>query len=490
MRTYFYNQSHYLIFLLTIFIFTKLALIKHTPLINDETYTLTIGRYFSLSYFDHPPLMTWISYLFHFFEVREATSFRIPHIIFGTLTSLFLYKIGSLIYSRQTGVIAAILYFISPFFFFSGGFFVVPDGLLNFSIAGTTYFAIKIIFGNENKSYLWFFAGLLLAIAFLSKYQSYLFALALFIAFILWKKEAFLDRNFYVSFIISVCGLLPVIIWNIENNFDSFNFHQTRSSFTFDIFHALNSIFFQFLLLLPTTTILICISLVNYVKVQKREESFLILLSFPTILIFNFFMMASENSFSHWSMMGWMLLIPMAANSLNLFKSSLKKFFIFKALNVFLIFSLILMFFIQAKTGFLTNSYSRQIPDWDNTRELLDWKNIAKTIDDNLDETEIKSIVTLNWYDSGQLSVALSHKYSVGVIGPNGNHFKYINLNSGELFTLVVVRLLNNKKHENLNDLIQSLGYKINKVNTLPFLRGNKNYGTISLLFIEKVYQK
>ena len=140
-----YSQNYLLIFLFTIFIFVKLALIKHVPLINDETYTLTISRYLSLSYFDHPPLMSWISNLFHFFKVQEAYYFRVPHIIFGTLTSFFLYRIGALIFSRQTGVFAAILYFISPFFLFSGGFFLVPDGILNFSIAGVTYFATKII---------------------------------------------------------------------------------------------------------------------------------------------------------------------------------------------------------------------------------------------------------------------------------------------------------------------------------------------------------
>ena len=240
--------------------------------------------------------------------------------------------------------------------------------------------------------------------------------------------------------------------------------------------------------LLPTTAILICISLVNYIKIQKREESFLILLSFPTILIFNFFMIASENSFAHWSMMGWMLLIPMASNNLNLFKSSLKKFLLIKTLNVFLIFSSIIVLLIHAQTGFLTKSYAREIPEWDDTRELLNWKHIAETISDNLKETELKSIATLNWYDSGQLNVALSHKYHVGVIGPNSNHFKYINFSSGKFFTLIVVRLLNNKKHEDLTDLMRTLGYKINKVNTLPFLRGSQNYGTISLLSIEKEY--
>ncbi|MFL2800082.1 MAG: ArnT family glycosyltransferase, partial [Paracoccaceae bacterium] len=109
MNTSSYGQNHLIVFLFAILIFIKLALLKHAPLINDEAYTLTIARYFSLSYFDHPPLMTWISNLFHFFEIQKAYYFRIPHIIFGTITSLFLYKIGSLIYSKQIGVFSVIL---------------------------------------------------------------------------------------------------------------------------------------------------------------------------------------------------------------------------------------------------------------------------------------------------------------------------------------------------------------------------------------------
>ena len=178
----------------------------------------------------------------------------------------------------------------------------------------------------------------------------------------------------------------------------------------------------------------------------------------------------------------------MASNSFNLFKYSLKKFLIIKSLNIFIIFSFIFTIFIHAQTGFLTRNYAREIPKWDDTRELLNWKHIAETISDNVKVTELKSIVTLNWYDSGQLSVALNHKYHVGVIGPNSNHFKYIKLNSEKFFTLLVVRLLNDKDNEDLTDLIRTLGYKINKINTLPLFRGSQNYGVISLLFIEKDY--
>ena len=70
------------------------------------------------------------------------------------------------------------------------------------------------------------------------------------------KISKLLNKNYFsIIFILllvtnSFAEEQPVDIWNIENNFDSFNFHQARSSFTFNIFHAINSIFLQSLLLL------------------------------------------------------------------------------------------------------------------------------------------------------------------------------------------------------------------------------------------------
>merc|ERR1712078_79302 len=131
----------------------------------------------------------WISYLIHQFEIYQFYIFRIPYIVFGIFTSFFLFKIASVVYSKEAGIVSAILYFISPFFFLSGGLFIVPDASLNFSIAGATYIAIRLIFNNENNILLWLALGLLLSIAFLSKYQAYLFGIALFFAFFFWRKK-------------------------------------------------------------------------------------------------------------------------------------------------------------------------------------------------------------------------------------------------------------------------------------------------------------
>jgi 4-amino-4-deoxy-L-arabinose transferase-like glycosyltransferase len=482
------SQQHLILFLFVIFCFTKLTLIKQIPLINDEAYTLTISRYFSLSYFDHPPLMMWISYFFHLFEISPLDSYRLPYIFFGLLTSFFLFQVGSLIYSKEAGIVAALLYFVSPFFFFSGGFFVLPDASLNLAVAGATYIAIKIIFNGHDSRMMWVILGALLSIAFLSKYQSYIFGIALFASFLVWKKDTIFSINFLIALLVSICGLLPVLMWNIENNFDSFRFHQNRSSFNFDIFHILNSIFSQLLLLLPTTGALIIFSLSKPIRCYLKKECFLLVLALPTIIIFNIFILLSDSSFSHWSMMGWMLLLPMAANSLVSLKSL--KFHVvgLKVLNVFVVFSLIFTVSLHAKTGFLTKNYSEKLPPWDDTRELLDWKTISYILEKNLAKNNLNSIATLSWYDSGQLSSAFNYRYLVGVLGKNSNHFKYIGLSNKNFTTLIDVQLINNPNKTNLNEKIHTLGYRIKNQLDLPFLRGSEQYGIISILSIEKVH--
>ena len=132
----------------------------------------------------------------------------------------------------------------------------------------------------------------------------------MFAAFIIWKRTIIFTKKFNLSLLISLLGLVPVFLWNMENNFDSFAFHGNRSSFSFDFFHALNSLLAQLFFLLPTTGFLIILGLARQKKYSANGENFLILLAAPTIVLFNFLNIISENSFAHWAMVGWMLLIP------------------------------------------------------------------------------------------------------------------------------------------------------------------------------------
>ena len=226
-----------------------------------------------------------------------------------------------------------------------------------------------------------------MSLAFLSKYQAYLFGVTLLIAAIIWKKILFLQKKFYASLVISLLGLVPVFLWNIENNFDSFSFHGNRSSFNFEILHVFKSLFAQFLFLLPTTSILIVMGLTKLKKFRNNQENFLIFLALPTITIFNIFILISDNSFAHWSMVGWMLLLPLAAHYFYFNEIIYTTTNNLKDIQFFSHFLTSFDCFNSLKNGFISKSYGEKIPAWDNTRELLDWGNIASILKKGLTKT-------------------------------------------------------------------------------------------------------
>ena len=142
---------------------------------------------------------------------------------------------------------------------------------------------------------------------------------------------------------------------------------------------------------------------------------------------------------------------------------------------------------IHAKTGFITRSFGEKIPRWDNTRELLDWRHIADILPITLQKKELETLATLNWYDSGQLTAAFYYKYPVGVIGPNGNHFKYIDATKKNFTTLIDIRLIHSDKHSGLSEKILSYNYNVTKKIDIPFYRGMHKYGIISVISIDKI---
>ena len=161
-----------------------------------------------------------------------------------------------------------------------------------------------------------------------------------------------------------------------------------------------------------------------------------------------------------------------------------------KTFSIFVTIFLISILLIHSKTGFITRNFGEKIPSWDNTRELLDWDLIAITLTEALQQKELDSVATLNWYDSGQLTVALNYRQIVGVIGPNSNHFKYMDLNDKNFMTLVDVRLIHKNEDFEIKQVLRDYDYNVIKKIKLPLLRGNEKYGIVSVFSIDKISKK
>ena len=137
-----------IIFLSSLFL-VKLFLSFYLPLLNDEAYAIAVSLEYSISFFDHPPIGFWSSQLFsEITGIKNNFFYRLPFIIYGLITTLVIYQIGKTIKNHIVGLWSASLYNIAPFYFFSGGVFVVPDGPLNLGIALVALFILKLHIKN------------------------------------------------------------------------------------------------------------------------------------------------------------------------------------------------------------------------------------------------------------------------------------------------------------------------------------------------------
>ena len=132
--------SHQTIKFIIIFcFFTKLILANFIPFLNDEAYAIAVSNKFSLSFFDHPPVGFWSTLIFSKFMGETLFFYRLPFILYGLATTIILYKLGQEIRDTYLGLWTALLYNLAPFYFFSGGLFVVPDAPLNLGIVMVGY---------------------------------------------------------------------------------------------------------------------------------------------------------------------------------------------------------------------------------------------------------------------------------------------------------------------------------------------------------------
>ncbi|MCB9025652.1 MAG: glycosyltransferase family 39 protein [Bdellovibrionaceae bacterium] len=201
----------------------KLILSIFLPLFNDETYYLFWSKYLQLSYFDHPPFISWLYFLgLPFNDFLNLV--RLPSIVLGHITLLVFIKIAQFYMDEQRLYWFFWLSLFMPFFG-PASLISTPDLPLLFFWALSLLIIIRI-FNGDNYWTQFVLLGLSLGLGFTSKYPMVLIAPIFFVALFLRGTKRFLGSywNFLIMLSTFILGSLPVFWWNIANNFQSFRF--------------------------------------------------------------------------------------------------------------------------------------------------------------------------------------------------------------------------------------------------------------------------
>ncbi|MBD3755810.1 MAG: glycosyltransferase family 39 protein, partial [Gammaproteobacteria bacterium] len=175
--------------LLGVFVLLKLALLFWLPLTGDEAYFITWGQSLALGYYDHPPAVGWVLGLMNL-VADNLYWYRSFAFVSSLLLAYWLYQLllmRSLTgdSERQAAFWTALVFWVSPV---SLMFVLTANDtvLVFFGVWGLYLFA-KAMQTDSWQSWWWtVLAGVVLGMAFLSKYFAAFMLLGL-LAFALWQ---------------------------------------------------------------------------------------------------------------------------------------------------------------------------------------------------------------------------------------------------------------------------------------------------------------
>ena len=188
-------------------------------LFGDEAQYWLWSQNIDLGYFSKPPLLAWLIYIYSFLFGDSFVVLKIFPLVFYFITSFAIYKLSRLVLEdRGLSMVCSLSFLIMPGV-------SVSSFLLSTDVVLLLFWTLSMIVVLEIKKrpvqIKFVLLGLLMGLAFLSKYAAIYFFISLTILYIF-------DRSFFkiinenkvgviFFFVVFVFVILPNIVWNFNN---------------------------------------------------------------------------------------------------------------------------------------------------------------------------------------------------------------------------------------------------------------------------------
>ena len=203
-----------------------------TELGNDEVYYRLYADHLQWNYFDHPPIVGWLIRLTTFnLLVDTGFTIRLGAILCGAATTWLLYKAGKRLSNPYAGFLAALLYTATIYGSVIAGTFILPDSPQMVCWVAALLLLIKIteskiITKKSTKDILWF--GVVTGLGMLCKIHTLFLWFGFGLYILLYSRDWLKHWAIYAAAFITIIFFIPVIFWNIQNDFITFLYHGKR----------------------------------------------------------------------------------------------------------------------------------------------------------------------------------------------------------------------------------------------------------------------
>ena len=311
------NHKKTLILLLAVSAVVRALLAGWIELGTDEAYYWTFAKYPDWSHFDHPGMVGWVMQLFTLNLLFQSEFFlRLASVVFMTLNTWIMYRIGRELKDETTGLWSALLYTASVYAFVVTGIFILPDTPLSLFWMLTFLMFIKYLKDSQNKHLI--LAGLFIGLSLLSKYTGAFLWIGFLLYILCFDRRQFRNPYLYLAMLITALCCLPMLIWNIQNDFVSFRFHGDRVGFFGPLHPAgfFTEIGGEIVYNNPVNVVIAIIAIVaacrKRLSIDIKHQRFILLTALPFIGLF-LLLSLTRPTLPHWSGPAYVMLIPLSA---------------------------------------------------------------------------------------------------------------------------------------------------------------------------------
>lgn len=323
---------------------------NHSLFTEEAQYWLW-SKHLDWNYYSKPLMIAVYNFLSTLMFGNTEFAIKFNAVLFSALTSWVLYLFSfELFKSAKISFWAVVILTFMPFFHL-GSIFHTTDSSLYFFWVLSFFWVWKSL--ETGKLTWWILAGLSTAIGIMSKNIMILVIPIVFLYMLLTQPKQILRAGFWVFSLVSFIGFIPLVLWNMHNDFVTFKHVGTLGG----VSGAGNSLSLgksfayvgeyiggQLGIMSPFYIPLLVLLLIALKKTKDNKLLFLIL---PSLAVWFLFLMIStqKSVYVNWPAMGMLLLpVGMAKVVMNEGQNWLKYLKIGTGITAFLF---LVMFFPQ-----------------------------------------------------------------------------------------------------------------------------------------------
>ena len=370
-----------------------------TGLSDTEAYYAEWARFPSLSYYDHPPLVAWTTWLATRFFAASPSVLRLGPVLYAAAFEALLYRLAARLFSPRAGFFAVAVVAAIPAFFFTG-FLVNPEGLL--APLWVLFLLLLVDLRDQDESWRPLAIGAVVGVAFLAKYTAIL-AVPIALLYVLGSPRArrWLRRpTFYLAGLLALAIASPAIVWNARNHWPSLHLHLSERmglASAESVAQSLWRVGSAQLLLFQPLILPSLLGLLGYGLVQSRRDEryrFLVLASLPALAFLLTMMVRAPDSEPHWTMVAYVPLVVAAGGLLDESAGALRRFahaYFRAALSVSAVVAALYVGYLRSPV--LARAMPAYNPNADPMSETVGWDRVSAAIEEHAAKLGPRTVV-------------------------------------------------------------------------------------------------